>query len=71
MPENLGDGVYWVDERDREGVVNREAGSCVRTADLEAHRTDCKKAARIMLKVVEVISKVISNWVRCEGSLVQ
>lgn len=67
MPENLGDGVYWVDERDREGVVNREAGSCVRTADLEAHRTDCKKAVRIMSNVL----CVVWNWLQREGSLMQ
>lgn len=65
MPESFGDGVYWVDERDREGVINRDAGSCVRTVDLEAHRTDCKKAARIISKYLEVIW----NWLQREGSL--
>lgn len=50
MPGNLGAGMYWVDVTERQGVIARDAGSCVLTADLEAQRTDCRTAARIIMR---------------------
>jgi len=50
MPENFGAGVYWVDVTEKQGVIARDAGRCFLTTDLEAQRTDCRKAARIIMR---------------------
>lgn len=42
-----------MDVTKRQGTIAREAGRCVLTADLEAQRTDCKKAARIIMRSLE------------------
>jgi hypothetical protein len=54
MPGNLRAGVYWVDVTERQGVVARDAGRCVLIADLETQRTDCRKTARIIMKVWKI-----------------
>ena len=45
-------GVDRVDVTERQEAIARDAGSCVLVTDLEAHRTDWKRAVRIILNVV-------------------
>lgn len=46
--------MYWLIVTERQGVVARDGGRCVLIADLEAQRTDCRKAARIILRVLKI-----------------
>ena len=43
-----------MDGTERQGAIARDAGSCVLVTDLEAHRADWNRAARIILKVLLV-----------------
>lgn len=36
----------------KQGVIVRDAGRCVLVADLEAHRTECRREARIILNTI-------------------
>ena len=37
---------------EKQGAIARDAGSCIFVTDLEAHRTDWKRAVRIILNAV-------------------
>ena len=37
---------------EKHGAIVRDAGSCVLVTDLEAHRTDWRRAVRIILNVM-------------------
>ena len=41
-----------MDETEKQGAIVRGAGSCVLVTDLEAHRTDWRRAVRIILNVM-------------------
>ena len=41
-----------MDVTEKQGAIVRDAGSCVLVTDLEAHRTDCRRAVRIILNVM-------------------
>ena len=41
-----------MDVTEKQGAIARDAGSCVLVTDLEAHRTDWKRAVRIILNVL-------------------
>ena len=40
---------------EKHGAIGRDAGRCVLATDLEAHRTEWKRAVRIILKVLTSI----------------
>lgn len=48
-----------MDVTEKQGAIARDDGSCVLVTDLEAHRTDWKRAVRIILIVR------MSNYGRC------